>query len=299
MSMTLEKLSEDFAEAVESASSSVIRVEGRSRLAASGILWKEPGVIITAHHVLQRDEKLSVGLPSGEKLKAELVGRDASVDLAVVRVESDLSSAVWKATDRLRVGHLVLALGRPGKNVMATHGIISSLLGELRIPFGSKEERLIQTDVVMYPGFSGGPLVDTNGVIIGMNTSGLQRGISVSLPLQAIEGRVTALLAHGYIRRGYLGISLQPVRLPTSLRRQVKQETGLLISGIEEDSPAEKANLFQGDVLLSVNNDPLRFPDDLLHHLGKDQIGDEITLSLIRGGALTEIKVVVGERSST
>jgi S1-C subfamily serine protease len=296
MSKTLETLSESFANAVEAGAESVVRVEGRRRLAASGIAWEKPGLIITANHVVQRDEKLRVGLPTGESLEAELIGRDPSLDMALLKVDHALSSKAWKVSDDIRVGHLVLALGRPGSDVMATHGIVGALGEAWLMPHHGIKERLIHTDVVMYPGFSGGPLVDTQGSILGMNTSGLMRGISVTVPLEVVSIRVDALLEYGYIRRGFLGVSLQPVRLPSGVKRKVEQETGLLVAGVEEGSPAEKAGIFQGDVLISIEDEPLRFPDDLMQGLGIDRIGKEMSLRVIRGGELMQIEVVVGDR---
>jgi S1-C subfamily serine protease len=296
MSKTLETLSESFANAVEARADSVLRIEGRRRLAASGIAWKEPGLIITANHVVQRDEKLNVGLPSGESLDAELIGRDPSLDLALLKVDNGIASEAWKLSDTIRVGHLVLALGRPGSDVMATHGIVGALGEAWRIPHQRGRDRLLQTDVVMYPGFSGGPLIDTQGSILGMNTSGLMRGISVTVPEEVVSNRVETLLEHGYIRRGYIGVSLQPVRLPSGMKQKIDQETGLLVAGVEEGSPAEEAEIFQGDVLVSIEDEPLRFPDDLLHELGIDRVGKEMSFRIIRGGKLIQIGVVVGDR---
>jgi S1-C subfamily serine protease len=264
-------------------------------LPASGILWKQPGIIVTSNHVVEREEKIRIGSPDGSILDAELVGRDPSSDLAVLQIESSLQGSKFADPRTLQIGHLVLALGRPAQQIMATHGVISALGQSARMPFGSRLERLIQTDVVMYPGFSGGALVDASGEICGMNTSGLIRGISVAVPLDWIDQRVGALLEHGYIRRGYLGVSLQPVRIPTRLREELAQDTGLLIAGIEERSPAEQAGLFQGDVLIEANGVPIQSLDDLLDQLTAEQIGSALAIRLVRGGKLLQLEVIIGE----
>jgi S1-C subfamily serine protease len=179
---------------------------------------------------------------------------------------------------------------------MATHGIISAVGDEWRTPAGGLLEQFIQTDVVMYPGFSGGPLVSAEGKLIGMNTSGLLRGISVALPVPSLATRVEALLEHGHIRQGFLGISLQPVRLPSSLRKSVDRETALLITEVETDSPAEAGRLMQGDVLLTMDGVALRMIDDLLNQLGHDRIGQTAEIEISRGGQVMTVKVVIGER---
>jgi S1-C subfamily serine protease len=295
MGKTLTALSNDLAEAVALASSELVRVEARRRMPASGILWNKPGIIVTANHVVERDEKIRIGSPDGSFLDAELVGRDPGSDLAVLRAESSPKDSRWADPKRLKVGHLVLALGRPAQQVMATHGVISVLGQSIRVPSGSRMDRLIQTDVVMYPGFSGGPLVSASGEIYGMNTSGLIRGISVALPWDWIDTRVNELLEHGFIRRGYLGVSLQPVRIPTGLRKELDQETGLLIAGVEEKSPAEQAGLYQGDVLITANGEPIRSLDDLLNQLTAENIGSVMEMKLVRSGKPLQLEVIVGE----
>jgi S1-C subfamily serine protease len=296
MGKTLTALSEELANSVESAASSVVRVEARRRLPASGIIWDREGIIVTANHVVRTADP-KVGLPDGARVPAELIGRDSATDLAVLRI--DPSGAV--PLDRIngediRPGHLVMAIGRPRKNVMATHGIISAVGDEWRTPAGGLLDQFIQTDVVMYPGFSGGPLISAEGKVIGMNTSGLLRGISVALPVPSLAARVQALLEHGHIRQGFLGVSLQPVRLPSNLQEKFDRETALLITEVESDSPAESGGLLQGDVLLTMDEVALRTIDDLLIQLGHDRIGKSADIEISRGGQLMAIKVVIGER---
>jgi S1-C subfamily serine protease len=247
--------------------------------------------------VVESDENISVGLADGRSVAAKLVGRDPTTDLAVLRAEATgLKPPAWAEADSLRVGHLVLALGRPGKTVMATLGVVSALGESWRTPAGGLLERYLQTDVVMYPGFSGGPLVDAGGKVLGLNTSALLRGISLTVPASSLRKAVETLLTHGRVRRGYLGVGSQPVRLPSALAGQLDQETGLLLVSVEPDSPAEQGGLLLGDVIVALEGQPIRHLDDLLASLSGDRVGASVLVRIVRGGKVQELKVVVGER---
>ncbi len=298
MSTVLESLSNELAAVVVAAGASIVRVEGRRRQAASGVIWSEDGIIITAHHVVERDENIGVGLPDGSRLPAQLVGRDPSTDLAVLRVGTNgLTPAKWAAGDTLRVGHLVLAAGRPEEQVQATLGVISALEGEWRTRAGGAIDAYVQTDVVMYPGFSGGPLVSAASEFAGINSSALLRGLSITIPAATIQRVAGALLAHGKITRGFLGVSAQPVRLPAAIAAQMAQETGLLLVAVEGDSPAERGGLLLGDTLLSVDDAPVRHMDDLLAVLGSDRIGRAVPVRVLRGGQVQTLQVTIGARA--
>jgi S1-C subfamily serine protease len=297
MSETLTRLSEDLADAVAKADPYLVRVEARNRLPASGVVWSRDGVIVTAHHVIERDENIKVGLADGRTAAATLVGRDPSTDLAVLRADADgLPEPSWAEPDNVRVGHLVLALGRPGGGVLATHGIVSALGKGWRTRGGGAIDSYLQTDVVMYPGFSGGPLIDSDGRVLGLNTSALMRGVPLVVPAPTIKRVAETLLSHGRIRRGYLGVGAQPVRLPEGLAGETGQETGLLLVSVEPGSPAESAGLLLGDTVVSVDSQPMRQVDDLLSFLTGDRVGATVGVRLVRGGSLEKISVTVGER---
>src|SRR5512135_2124597 len=221
----LSDLSQTLASTVQSAGAGIVRVEARPRLAASGIVWSADGVIVTAHHIVEQDENITIGLPDGRTTTAKLVGRDPTTDIAVLRAEQKgLTAPVWADPNTLKVGHLVLALGRPQQTVMATLGVVSALGESWRTPAGGRLDRYVQTDVVMYPGFSGGPLVDAGGQFVGLNTSALMRGISLTIPAPTLQQVVQTLLTKGKVSRGYLGVGAQPVRLPANLVQQLNQE---------------------------------------------------------------------------
>jgi S1-C subfamily serine protease len=298
MTQVLPDLSNTLATAVESTGLGLVRVEARRRLPASGIVWSADGLIVTAHHVVKRDSDISVGLPDGQIAAATLVGRDPSTDLALLRVEDqELTPPAWVEPNGLAVGHLILALGRPGSTVQATLGIISALGGAWRTRHGGQIDRYLQTDVVMYPGFSGGPLVSAAGQVVGVNTSALMRGVSLALPTTTVRRVVETLLAHGQVRRGYLGIGIQPVRLPGELAQQLKQETGLLLVSVEAGGPAEQGGLFLGDTIISLDEQPIRHHDDLLAFMSGDKVGTAVHARIMRGGQVQKLELVVGERA--
>ena len=297
MSNILTGLSDALAETVSTAGASVVRVEARDRLPASGIAWSSPGIIVTAHHVVERDENIIVGLPGGETVSAELVGRDPTTDLAVLRTPATgLAEPTWADPGDLGVGHLALALGRPGSNMRATLGIVGALGNTWRTPAGGTVDRYLQTDVVMYPGFSGGPLVEAAGKVVGLNTSALLRGISLTIPVPTLTRVVDALLAHGRIVRAYMGAGSQPTRLSEALVGQLGQETGLLLVSVEPGSPAEKGGLFLGDTIVALAGNPVKHLDDLMSNLDGEQVGKSIPVRIVRGGQLQDLTLVPEER---
>jgi S1-C subfamily serine protease len=298
MTEILSNLSKALAEMADRGGRGVVRVEARRRVPASGIVWSADGLVVTAHHIVRRDDNISLGLPDGQTVPATLVGRDPTTDLALLRAEAtDLTPAAWAAPEGLRVGHIVLALGRPGRTVQATLGIVSALGDEWRTPAGGKLDRYLQTDVVMYPGFSGGPLVDAAGQVLGLNTSALLRGVSLTVPAPTVRRVTEALQANGRMRRGFLGVGAQAVRLPEAVARQVGQDTGLLLVSVNPGSPAEKAGLLLGDTIVSLDNHPVRQMDDLLALLSAERVGVTTSVRIVRGGQVQEQSVVIGERA--
>lgn len=292
----LQQLSDALAATVETAGASTVRVAGRKRLAATGIVWSADGVIVAAHHTLRQDEGIKVTLGDGRELDATLVGRDVTTDLALLRVAaSDLTPAKWADPASIKVGHLALALGRPGQTVQATLGVVSALGEGWRTPAGGEVERYLQTDVVMYPGFSGGPLVGADGQVLGLNTSDLLRGVSLALPLETVQRVAEALLTHGRVRRGYLGVGVQTVRLPEGVAEG--QETGVLVTSVEKNSPAGQAGLVLGDTLLVLDGEPVTDPDSLLALLTGSRVDKTVDVRVLRGGALQTVRVTIGERA--
>ena len=184
--------------------------------------------------------------------------------------------------------------GRPGQSVMATLGIISALKKEWRTPAGGQLDYYLQTDALMYPGFSGGPLVSAAGKFIGLNTSAMLRDVTLTIPAGTIRRVAEALLRHGRVKRGYLGVGAQTVRLPKAIAEQAGQETGLLLGSVEAGSPAERSGLFMGDTLLSLAGQRTAHLDDLLAALSGDRVGQTVPARILRGGQVTEANVMIG-----
>lgn len=293
MSDILRTLSDAMADAVQAAGASVVRLEARRRMPATGIVWSADGVIITAHHVIENEDSITVGLPGGERVTAALVGRDPNTDTAVLRAEaSGLAVPEWAEADAVRVGHLALAVGRPGSQLQTTLGVVSALSHS-----PNENHFFAQTDVVMYPGFSGGPLVSVTGQIIGLNSSALMRGASLTVQTPTLRHVVDNLLRHGRMRRGYLGVGVQPARLPQALAEQLGQKSGVLVMSVEPDSPAEHGGLFMGDTIVAVDGQPIESGEDLLAALGGGRIGQHVPVRIVRGGQTHDIAVTIGERS--
>ncbi len=296
MSNVLTELSDQMADSVAAAGAGVVRVEARRRIPATGIVWGGDGVIVTSNHGVERDDGITVGLDGGEVGPAELVGRDPMTDVAVLRRRgAGMSPIEWAGPEEIRVGQMALALGRPGGSLSATLGVVSVEGREWRTPGGGRLESYVRTDAAMLPGFSGGPLMSAGGKVIGLNTTGLVHGASVTILLTDIQRVVEALLEHGRVPRGRLGVAVQAVRLPEGLSEKAGQETGLLAMSVEAGSPAAEGGLLLGDTLVSLEGQSLRFPDELLATLGGDRIGQEVTIRLVRGGALQEVRVRIGD----
>ena len=294
MSTDFRAISDGMAAVVKSAGLGVVQVDARRRHPASGIIWSADGVIVTANHVVRRDN-IRVGLPDGTGVEATLIGRDPGIDLAALRVESDELTAIqWSPEEELSVGELVLALGRPGRRVQASLGVLSAVGEEWRVHGGGKISHFVRPDLVMYPGFSGGPIVGGNGQVIGMATSALTRDGGIALTQATVAPTVDSLLKHGSVRRGYLGVGVQTVRLPAKLATELDQETGVLLNLVEPDSPAERGGLVVGDILTALDSETIGSPQDLAVALRGNRAGKETPMQIIRGGAARDISVEIG-----
>jgi S1-C subfamily serine protease len=288
-------LSNDLAGAVAHAGRAVVTVHARHRLPSTGVHWR-PGVVVTAEHTVRRDEEITITAPDGRTQPAILAARDPGTDLAVMRIEdSELPTADLGDTGALRVGHMVLALGYGPR---ASWGVISALGGRWRTWRGGEIDQLLRLDLTLYPGFSGGPLVDARGRVVGLNTSGMSRSLRIAIPVTTVSRVIDELLTRGRVARPYLGIGTQPVRLPEALSRRlaVPVEGGLIVVNTEPDGPAARAGLLMGDIVVALDGTPVRDTDDVQAVLGAKPVGATLTASIIRAGAPTEISITVGER---
>ena len=238
-------------------------------------------------------------LPDGGKLTANLLGRDPGSDLAALRLSSKVTSLAEAAAQEARVGQLVLALGRPTPDgIQASLGVVSAIAGPVQTRRGGLLERHIRTDAIPYPGFSGGPLIDSTGGVLGVNTSGLTRGASLAIPAELAWQIAESLVEHGSVRRGYLGVRSQPVEIPQHQQEALgrQQATGLLLVGIEPDSPAAEAGLLVGDILTGFGGGPVADPDQLFARLAGEVVGQPTLVEVLRAGQLEQVTVTIGER---
>ncbi len=294
----LSRISEELVDAVERVAPSVVRVNARRGPSGSGVVWSADGLIVTADHVLEREEDITVGLADGSEASASLVGRDPASDVALLRIARQGLPPVGRG-QAPKVGQLILAVGRPGGGgPMVSLGVISSLQRPGR-GWRRASANFITTDAVLYPGFSGGPLIDASGQAVGIGTSRFGQGTSVAIPMETVAQVAEALLSQGRIKRGYLGIASQAVAIPSGLRQRlgVQQESGLLVVGLEPDAPAEKAGVLLGDLLLAFGGDVVGETEQLLHLLSPERVGQAVTLRLVRGGVVHDVTVTIGERT--
>ena len=299
----LQRLSDELAGAVETAGGATVRVNARRRLPATGIVWAADGAgstIVSANHVVERDEDITVTTHDGRELAAQLVGRDPGSDLAILRVEGTALTPATRATEaEPKVGTLILALGRAGA-LSATIGIVSAVGGPWEGGRGQRFARLISSDAPMFPGFSGGPLVDAAGRVLGLLSSHLGRGQTLAIPANEVDRIATSLQTHGKVRRGYLGIGAQPVALPAGLKQAqgLTQDHGLLLVTVEDDGPAGRGGLTLGDIIIAIQDRPVQGLDDLRGSLGPDSVGQAIPVRILRGGQPQAVTVTVGEQSA-
>ena len=294
MNASLIDLSNAFAEAVENVGRSIVSVNEGGRAGVSGTIWRD-GLVVAAEHTIRDKRELTIELPDGKSSTASVVGRDPTTDVALLRLNDDVRAAAdFLDAKQIRVGHFVLAVGRRGKEgVVASHGIVSALSGAWRTWRGGRIDHWFRLDLMPFTGFSGGPLINAEGKVVGINTSGPRRSV-ITVPAATVNRVLDLLLAKGRIARGFLGVALQPVRLPASAAG-VGQ--GLVVIMVDPHGPAEKAGLIVGDVIVAVGEKSATDTSALQAALDPEQVGNTIQLRVLRGGRPHDVAVVVGERS--
>lgn len=302
-SNTADTLSESIADAVEHAAPAVVAVHGRKRLPGSGIVWSpesntdaEATIVVTASHVVETEDRISVRLPDRSFREATLLGRDIGRDLAILRVDGEIEASATVRERPTRVGNLVVAVGRPfPPEYQATIGSVHAI-GSVRFR-RSASDQLIRSSVTMLPGFSGGPLLDLAGAVIGVNTSGLLWAQGATIPAHQVSRVAADIMTHGRVRVSWIGVSVQRAQLAGTVASQLDdQDVGLLVTGIAADSPAATASVLVGDVLIALGDHPLLDTPDLQMLLSNHPIDEPVELALVRGGERAMVTVTPGER---
>lgn len=289
---TLREVSDGIAAAIAAAAGSVVTVKARRR-PATGIVWSATHVV-TASHVVQREEGVVVVLPDGQERAAGLVGRDPSTDLAVLSiVDGGLAPATWVRGD-VPVGSLAFPVGRV-HGLRATMGLVAEVGGAWQTMTGGLVDAWIDVDGHLPAGFSGGPLVDADGAVIGLNTSALSPHGAV-IPFATVERVVGRIQAHGTIAPGYLGAGFYPGSLPDDLATAAGQRDALMTVSLEPDGPARRAGLLVGDALVRVDGQGITGLRHLLGILAAKGSGAVVKLSVVRAGAVQEVEVTLGAR---
>lgn len=295
----LPDLSNALAEAVERGARSTVTVHGRGRLPSTGVHWRT-GIIVTADHTLERSEEITIWAPGLGSASVTVAGRDPTTDLAALKADAlDLPVAEPAKLEALKVGHLALAIGRPGESgPSAAFGVISAIGPAWNTWRGGRIDRFVRADIDLYHGFSGGPLVDAQGRAIGINTSGLSRRFDLTIPASTVDRVLEQLLTKGRVARGYLGLGMQPVRVPETMVKGLglSSSGGVIVVSVEPGQPAEKAGILIGDVIIGLDSSPITDHEDVLALLSPERIGKKIEARVIRGGSLATLTPIVGER---
>ena len=292
-------LSNNLADTVEQVGGAVVAVNAGTRISPSGIHWRN-SIIVTSDESLQRYDEITVTLSNGNSVPVTLIGHDSSTDVAVFKIENaDIPVAKIGDAKTLKVGNLVLGLGRSSEgDIRAAIGAVSVVSGAWRSMSGGNIDQFIRPDIRLYPGFAGGPLIDAAGSVVGMNTSG-RRGTALTIPASTVNRVVDQLLAKGHIARGYLGLGMQPVRLPKNLKTSLNltSAAGVIVVNVEPNGPADNAGVLIGDVLVTLDGTLVNDTGDVLALLNSgDRVGKTIKVQLIRAGALVELAIFIGER---
>ncbi|HEY6945086.1 MAG TPA: trypsin-like peptidase domain-containing protein [Candidatus Acidoferrum sp.] len=300
MSAELIALSNALAQATERAAASTVAVHTEARGSSSGVIWRN-GVIVTAEHALRRDEDIQLTLPDGRVAAATLAGRDPSTDLAVLRC-AEASSALTETGDvsAVKPGSLALVVGRTrASGPVAAVGAVSLVVAERRVWTSAALAPYIRLDLGLQPTAVGGAAVNAHGRIIGIATPRFARFGAIAVPAPTVNRIVDTLLQKGRIPRGYLGVGLQPVRLPDALRRTLKRDdkTAAIVLEVEPEGPAHKAGIVIGDIFVTLAGHPVTRLEDVHGQLGAESIGKSLAIQFVRGGAIQEASIVVGERT--
>ncbi|MGL5879057.1 MAG: S1C family serine protease [Xenococcaceae cyanobacterium] len=294
----LQTFSNNLADLTEESGRSVVTVNARRRISSSGVYWRS-GIVVTVEHAIKREEEITVTDANGRTLAASLIGRDPGTDLALLKIEEiDLPTATIGDLETLKVGHMVLAIARNNESgLSASFGVMSSLGGAWRSWYGEKIDRFLSPSLMLYPGFSGGALVDMEGQVLGINTRG-PRHMTLTIPNSTVNRVVEQIMQGGRIKRGYLGLGMQSVSLPDTLKKalNLSNSGGVIIVSLSPGEAADRAGITIGDILISLDGTAINDISNVYSMLDPERVGQPLTAGIIRGGNLLEVTIIVGEK---
>jgi S1-C subfamily serine protease len=301
MTQVWQQLSKEISKAVEEAGKSVVAVDGRSGHTSSGIVWRRDS-IITAAHAIRQDTNIGIVFAPGRSVVARLAGRDRGTDLALLKLDEEIEMppAQFGESSSLSLGELSVAVARTRRgNIVASAGIISGLMGEWQVG-RTRIDQFIRPDLNLYPGFSGGALVDSTGHVLGLNTSGLLRGKPITIPASTVSRVAEEIASRGHVARPYIGLVMQPVQIPESLQKKagIDVAAGLLVMHVEPGGPADSGGVLLGDILLDMDGQAFSDLDDVYEALARKGAGQEVNTSLIRAGQRLQLTIRIGDRPS-
>jgi S1-C subfamily serine protease len=299
MESTLINFSNELARIVRAVEPHVVSVRARRHYPSSGVRWR-PDVVVTADHTIEREEDIAITLADGKTVDAALAGRDARTDLAVLKIESPSSSTGQiDPSEAVEAGEVTLVVGRsPDSGVNASLGIVSAISGRWRTWRGGQLDAYIRLDARLFPQSSGGAVVNVRGEMIGIATSGLSRIAGVAIPVSTVRSVTEKLLQKGFVPRGYVGIGVQQVPFSEELRKKlsIPNRSGLIVLTVEPNGAGDKAGILIGDVVTSIGDTLIERIDHLQEYSDSGVIGKSVKINYVRGGALKESVLTVGER---
>lgn len=292
------QLSSSFADTIADLENSIVAIEGGGRSTTSGVVWR-PGVIVMTHHALRLRENIKI-IHAGESLSARWIGSDATTDLAVLGIDSDMFTPAPSANDLIiRAGEVVLSIGRSRLgDISASSGIIARTGSAWRTWRGGAIDRLIRPDIRLYVGQSGSALINEQRQVLGINSPALARQAVITIPTQTVNRVVDAILELGHVPRPFLGLAMQPIPIPEPAQELFPDgaDETLLVTHVEPKGPAALAGVMVGDVIVSFNGEPVHGVREILHRLHASRIGDTISLAVLRGGVKLDLTVSVADR---
>jgi len=294
-----QQLSHEISQAVAEAGKSIVAVDGRSGHTSSGIIWREDSVL-TAAHSIRNDSNIRVIFEPGRSVQARLAGKDRGTDIALLKLDEKTPAppAQFGNAASLAVGELAVAIARTRRgNIVASSGVISGLMGEWQVG-PTRIDQFIRPDINLYPGFSGGALIGTAAGMLGINTSGLVRGKSITIPSSTVTRIAGEISAKGHVAQPYVGLLMYPVQIPESLQKKatVSSSTGLLVMHVEPGGPADAGGALLGDILVDIDGHGLDDLQDLQQQLAGKTVGNTAQANVIRGGQRVQISIKLGER---